>query len=221
MTNTMTPIQTSKRGRYVHQPWSWNPKTLLNNWNDFRAGLRQQPQRAFVSGEFKDGDILLCHGRYLISQVSEFITGGPYSHAAIVMIWQGDPMLLQAGLFGIQATPLEVTVKKYNGLVDWYRPTVGFMAGVNCSKLGQEARKDLGLGFALLTAVRQILYRTFGWFKGHDEEHPQALFRSQFVARCFAAAGASIADNKDPIDTLPGDIAFSRNVCFKDRLPSI
>jgi hypothetical protein len=162
-----------------------------------------------------DGDILLWHGDYWVSKLFERVTGSRYSHAAIAARWDGELILMQAEALGIQAVPLMAAVKRYPGLVDWYRLSpkgFGTLSQPNGVELVLRcARRYLGLRYGYLEVFRSLVYRLalrrLGFPALHDPKHPHAMFCSEYVATAFKAGGIAFAD--DSIDTMPDDIVGS------------
>ena len=112
---------------------------------------RVERSYAEVRDELRDGDTVLFRGSVLASRIIQRISGGRYSHAALVLEWGGRWMILQAELIeGVQAVPLSVAVARYHGEVDFYPLTPEARAKVDLSKLAQVARSALGLRYAKL-----------------------------------------------------------------------
>src|SRR5262245_51238193 len=105
----------------------------------------------------QDGDLLFWRGSYMVSRAFEKITRSKYSHVAFIAHWDGHAMVLQAGAFGIQAVPFRETVKKYHGLVEWFRLQDSARQQLNVEKMIHEATCDLGLPFGLPNALRELL----------------------------------------------------------------
>jgi hypothetical protein len=165
--------------------------------------------------DMKNGDILLWHGDYWVSKMFERVTGSRYSHAAIASRWDGELILMQAEALGIQAVPLMAAVKRYPGLVDWYRlspkgfGTLTQPGGMDL--VVRSARQYLGLKYGYVEVFRSLVYRLalrrLGFPAPHDPKHPHAMFCSEYVATAFKAGGIVFAD--DSIDTMPDDIVGS------------
>jgi hypothetical protein len=169
-----------------------------------------------VRPQIQDGDVLLWRGNYATSIVFRFLTRSPYTHAAIAARWGDRLMILQAELVGIQAVPLSATVKRYNGLVDWYRIKDEYRSAVD--KVLAKATGDLGRAFGIVAVIRStwkrflratgIVHRRLGLSLNPKSPRARAMFCSQYVSSCFRAGGLQLTSRPD-IDTLPGDIKDS------------
>jgi hypothetical protein len=167
-----------------------------------------------VRPDIQDGDVLLWRGNYFTSIVFRLLTRSQYTHAAIAAWWGERLMILQAELVGIQAVPLSATVKRYNGLVDWYRIKDEHRSAVD--KVLAKATKDLGRAFGIVAMIKStwkrflrvtgIVHRRLGF--SPPRKSSRAMFCSQYVARCFSEGGLPLTPRPD-IDTLPGDIKDS------------
>jgi hypothetical protein len=169
--------------------------------------------------EIRDGDVLLWGGRSGVSRFTRFMSGGFYSHAAIVAWWGHRLMVLEAAWYGLRAVPMSRTVREYNGTVDWYPIRDEEREGDRVSRLLDVARKELGLPFSVPKAFLGLCRRLLGLVprRGGNRQRPGAMFCSEYVARCFRLAGMRLQATEDP-DTLPVDIADSKRVRFGARI---
>jgi hypothetical protein len=177
--------------------------------------------------DIHDGDVLLWRGHYAISTVFRLFTGSWYTHAAIAVWWGERLMILQAEPVGLQAVPLSSTVKRYDGLVDWYKIKDEYRNQIDVDGVLTEAKKDLGLPFGTLAAFRSswnrflhisgIVHRRLGFPLIRSPRNRRAMFCSQYVSRCFRAGGLPLTSHPD-IDTLPGDVARSDLLEFQTRI---
>jgi hypothetical protein len=120
-------------------------------------------------------------------------------------------MLLQAETTGVHAVRLRNAVKRYDGRVEWYGLTEEYRQRIDLARVLESARKYLGVRFGVVEVMRAVLHRRFGFPMPRESRMPDAMFCSQYVARCFADGGAPLT-GRPPIDTLPADIAVSGNV---------
>lgn len=163
----------------------------------------------------QDGDVLLWRGTYMISRAFEALSRSWYSHVAFVVHWEGHPMVLQAGAFGIQAVPFRETVEKYHGLVDWYRLQDSARQQLNIQKMIHEATCNLGLPFGLSNALRELFYRGTGIsLFPETSKRRSGMFCAEYVSKCFKSGGLDLVPHKDDIHTFPNDIAFSGPFLF-------
>ena len=191
------------------------------------APTQQSTHYSKVRPHIQDGDVLLWRGHYVISTVFRLATGSWYTHAAIAVWWGERLMILQAEPAGLQAVPLSNTVKRYDGLVDWYKIKDEYRNQVDMRKVLAEAKKDLGLPFGILAALSSswnrflhisgIVHRRLGFPLFRSPRNRRAMFCSQYVSRCFRAGGLPLTSHPD-IDTLPGDVARSDRLEFQTRI---
>jgi hypothetical protein len=182
----------------------------------------EPPSKLLKYGEIRDrvedGDIVLFRGTVLLSRVIEKVSHGAYSHCAIAANWGERKMLLQAELMGgVQAVPFSVAAGTYQGRVDWYKIAPARRATLDIPALLQEARADLGLTYATSELLRVAAHSLFGAKLPQDCDNPHALFCSQYVERCFRAAGMPLCTDSD-VGTSPSEIAASAVLQFQGTI---
>jgi hypothetical protein len=187
-------------------------------WDGTHAGALRSLTLSAARNDFADGDLLLWRGQYLVSKFFERWTNGRYSHAALVANWDDTQMVLQAEAPYIQAVPLRRTVRKYPGSVYWYKLAPEYESGIDVEKVLHEARRYLGRSFGYLDIFRDMMHRRFHWPLPHDPKKPKAMFCSEYVSHCFRTGGMPIVPDREDMDTLPSDIAESKNLVFQATL---
>jgi hypothetical protein len=174
---------------------------------------------AEVRDDLRDGDVVLFRGSVLASRIIQRISGGRYSHSALVLEWGGRWMILQAELIeGVQTVPLSVAVARYHGDVDFYPLTLEARAKVDLSKLARTARSALGLRYAKLDLLRVGAHLLFHLGLPRYRRDPEALFCSQYVSRCFRTAGLDLAPQSD-VGTSPEQISSSHWLRYAGTIP--
>lgn len=167
-----------------------------------------------IRGNIQDGDVFLFRGTVLLSRMIEKYSHGSYSHCAIAAGWGDRKMLLQAELTGgVQAVPISVAVGTYKGRVDWYGLRPEARKKVDLAALLAEAKADLGLSYATSDLLRVAAHNIFRAVLPADSVDPQALFCSQYVARCFRKGGLAFDDSD--VGTSPSEIAASEALEFR------
>lgn len=156
----------------------------------------------------QDADVLMFRGTRPISRMLQAGARSSYSHCGLVAWWHRRAMLLQAESACIQAVPLSIALQSYPGEVDWYQIRPEYRQRVNVSSIIEEAQVNLGLAYGKTALLRTILHDVVGLRLPDDCEHPEALFCSQYVARCFRRAGLPLQPQSD-IATFPSEIALS------------
>lgn len=174
-----------------------------------------------VRSQIEDGDLILWSGNYFISRLFKKVFRCEYSHAALVICWQGRLIALQAVGRGVVAVPLSEAVRKYNGKVDWYKlvkvttqnaqpdDLTETHWAANKDKVLNHAVKDLGLPFNLYRMLKHFLIRLGLRLKQLvKKDHPEAMFCSQYIAHCFAAGDIKFTTLL-PHETMPRDLRCS------------
>lgn len=156
----------------------------------------------------QDADVLMFRGTHPISRMLQAGAQSSYSHCGLVAWWHRRAMLLQADSACIQAVPLSIALQSYPGEVDWYQIRPEYRQMINVSSIIEEAQVNLGLAYGKTALLRTILHDVVGLKLPADCEHPEALFCSQYVARCFRRAGLPLQPQSD-IATFPSEIALS------------
>lgn len=169
-----------------------------------------------AEARIRQGDILLWSGDYGISRFFKKSTRSSYSHAAFVLHWEGHPMVLQAGVFGIHAFPLKETIRKYNGQVYWYQLKDADRQNLNLGLTITEATGDLGLPFGLRSVLREFLYRLIGLrIIRRSRKRRRGMFCSEYVSKCFRKGGVDLAPELADDRTFPDDMAKSGALQFQ------
>jgi hypothetical protein len=167
--------------------------------------------------DIKNGDILLWRGNYSISKLFARITGSWYTHAAFVICWGDNPMVLEAGAFSIHALPFRETVSKYDGQVDCWRLTPE--KSLDVASTTKEATSDLGLPFGYLSVIQAIAYRSIKLKIFPTAKHRgMGMFCAEYVSRCFNKGGVDLATNLPDRRTFPQDIAKSEYLQFHKHI---
>lgn len=172
-----------------------------------------------VKGEIKTGDILLCSGRYLVSELIKKASDSIFSHVALLFYWNDRVIVLESVEDdGVRAVPLshylynyENNGKIYNGELYIARHEV-----INSPNFDEEKLKRMfGKAVDLLNRnydkdeIAQIVARIglgIGRHKDDDE-----YICSEFVDECFKELEIELfRDQKGFI--LPEHIAADPNI---------
>ena len=170
-----------------------------------------------IRDSIQDGDLFFFRGSFRSSRFFTWLTGGFYSHSAVVARWEGRLMILQAEM-KVEAVPLSVAVEEYPGRADWYRLRREKIADVDAmtKKMLWEAIAELGLPFALKDLLRSV-GRYFFHFRLRDRPSPKGMFCSEYVERSFRKAGMPLVHRAD-IATFPQDLAESDLIEYKGTI---
>jgi hypothetical protein len=171
-----------------------------------------------IREQIEDGDVFLFQGTVFFSRLIERVSHGAYSHCAIAANWGERKMILQAELLGgVQAVPLSVAVGTYKGKVHWYQIRPESRQTLDIKALLREAKADLGLDYNTSDLLLVAAHNFFRSDLPKDCEHPDALFCSQYVHRCFVKAGLPLTDGT-AVGTSPSDIAQSNVLVFRGEI---
>jgi hypothetical protein len=152
-----------------------------------------------VREEIRDGDILLFRGASWYSRFIELASHGVHSHSGFSLDWGERKMLMSAVATGVHTVPLSTAIARYSGRVDLYKLTPAARADVDFDKLHREAKADLELRFSLFGLMMLGLHMVLRTRAPKQRGHPNALFCSQYVCRCFRVAElrfVSVPDNQ-------------------------
>ena len=162
-----------------------------------------------IRSKLRTGDLLLFRGGGFFSHVIESVEGGEYSHSAFVVRWQRRAMVVQAEYPRLEAVPLSVAVEKYSGRVDYFKIKDDAYRNLNTRKLTVEATDLLGKPFAVTDLIRVGFLNLFHRPIKKEREPDQALFCSEYVAHCFFAAGAPLAEGTNHHAVTPDQVSKS------------
>ncbi|GAC1573717.1 MAG: hypothetical protein NVS3B20_05440 [Polyangiales bacterium] len=164
-----------------------------------------------VRGDIRDADLLLFHGRSLLSKICIIGGGGGYSHAALVF-WEADRVrLVQATGTGVHVDFLSDELLDYDGAVELWRLKKEFYADFLAAPAVAEARRHVGAPYALKLCLwfvvdwllHPILHRNF---RSHTRS-ARAFFCSELVARAYRVGGkVKLCPRHADAGTGPGDI---------------
>jgi hypothetical protein len=159
-----------------------------------------------IRDSIEDGDLFFFRGNFRSSRFFTWLTGGFYSHSAVVARWNGRLMILQAEM-KVEAIPLSIAVQDYPGRADWYRLKRELIPDVESKTKGMlwEAISELGLPFALKDLLRSVGRYLFH-FRLKDRPSPKGMFCSEYVERAFRLGGMPLVGQSD-IATFPQDLA--------------
>lgn len=160
-----------------------------------------------VRPKLRPGDLLLFRGSRWFSSLIESMERGEYSHSAVVLRWDSRIMIAQAEYPRLEAVPLSVAVKKYEGRVDWYplKPDLN----LDVARLTHEATRLLGRPFAVWDLARVGFAHFFGRPIKKERRGDLAMFCSEYVAHCFDKAGSPVVAGDNPHAVTPDDLRKS------------
>lgn len=191
-----------------------NPPKSAKRWRVHRASLHPQGKTyQDLRLQIKTGDLLLFRGDRLLSDAIERLSDSPYSHIAILAWWNDRVVAFQADLRGVEVLPASTMVCKYRGKVDWWalKPELRDNKVFAERDLFNAALTLLGIKYGYLhlleLGARILLGRTLSPTDAHAT--PDSLFCSQFVSRCFRAAGLDVNPDANDLSTSPADFATS------------
>ena len=161
-----------------------------------------------VSHLFQDGDVFMFRGESSISKIFRVGAGSAYSHVGVAAWWYKRLMLFHAAIDNLQVLPLSFVIHKYNGLIDWYTIKPELRHKLDVSALVSEAQNNIGLSYGAADMLRTVLHDVVGMRMPEDEKRPDAMFCSQYVARCFRMAGLPLSNERDS-EMFPAEVCGS------------
>ena len=164
-----------------------------------------------IRDEIQDGDILLFRGKSWRSRLICWITGSPYSHAAILAWWNGRLMVLEAVPTGVVTSRMSLVVSKYSGKVELWTTD----EHLSRFEVIRTAQLLLGKRYSKFKLFRNLKQLVFG--RGRDgpidpEAAPEDFVCSEFVSRVWRAGGVDLVKDAPDVYTKPCDIAKSPSV---------
>src|SRR5690349_18763909 len=134
-----------------------------------------------IRSRIQDCDVFMFRGAMLVSRLLQAGSGSKYSHSGLVGWWHERIMLFQADLPNVQAVPLSVAIRQYDGVVDWYTLRPEHRARADTMSILEEAKVNLGLPYGTTDVLRSIMHEVAGTGLPDNLETPRALFCSQYV----------------------------------------
>ncbi len=168
----------------------------------------------------KDGDILLFKGKSIKSRIIEWLTQSEYSHAAVAVWWGEQLMVIEAIWRGVIVDPLQRSIRRYKGSVDWWRLKKELEPDER-AQLVKFALMQLSKGYAFWRIAR-FLWRIIEFYiKGlfeQDRSVAKKYFCSQFVSATYNQIGIDLCPENSDWFTSAGDIAKSTKIKYQETL---
>lgn len=184
---------------------------------------------ADVRDRIEDGDLLLFSGSIPFSKLIERVSGGEYSHSAMLFRWGARVMILQAEFPQLQAVPASKFIEDYSGKVDWFRLTPEARRTFQPARLLDAATHFLGHPFAVTDLLRVGLHNLLGTPLPVEKHPDHDFFCSEYVSHCYRHANVDLVPEKlEDVWVAPDDIAHSDKVEYvatlhwdADRRPDV
>jgi hypothetical protein len=172
-----------------------------------------------AKGEIKEGDLLFCSGRYLVSELIKKASDSIFSHVALLLYWKDHILVLESVEDdGVRVIPLshylynyENSKKKYNGEIYVARHQVVGSPGFDKEKIN----KMFGKVVELLNRnydndeIAKIVARIgLGIGRHKDDEE---YICSEFVDECFKELEIELSRDQMGF-ILPEHIAADSNI---------
>ncbi|MEM6655864.1 MAG: hypothetical protein AAF596_08690 [Planctomycetota bacterium] len=172
-----------------------------------------------------DGDLVLFRGKSWVASAIQQLGRGEYSHAGMIVYWQGDPMLLEVReWYGGRAVTLASQVERYPGAIDIFE--------VNPSNRWPDYQKPpaarvmrrlAGGAYGYASVLQAALYRLplFRWWQTPPTDEQQLTssrppFCSEAVAMACRTGGVDPVPHLSDRLTEPNDLA--RSPFFRKRV---
>jgi hypothetical protein len=163
-----------------------------------------------IRSQIKNGDVLMYRGKSLQSRIIMFITRSNFSHAGIAAWWNNRLMVMEAVGKGVVATPMSLSVGKYDGRVEWFTSAEEISDDERLQMI-KFAQEELGKEYATWKATKLGLKIFFQ----HDKEkrdqlrRERQLFCSYYVAQIYNSIGRDLKRGVSDRFMTPRDIADS------------
>ncbi len=169
--------------------------------------------------QMKDGDVLLFKGSGVLSRIIQWKTKSAYSHAGLVVWWNGRLMVLEAVGKGVRATPISYNLKKYAGGIDYFR-CVDYIPTGNRKKMVAFAQLQLGKEYdtkRLIAFFFKLLRGERLGIKESDKEQ-NTYFCSEYVSEVYEVADIDLVEERSSQFTSPDKLADSQKLEFVGTL---
>lgn len=163
----------------------------------------------------QDGDVLLFKGQSWLSKIIKWRTQSDYSHAGIVVWWNGRLMVLEAIGQGVLARPISYNLEHYTGDIEYFRPQQKIATEVRTS-MAQFAQAQLGKKYATRRLVGFFFKLIFKRpLQSQDSsEAAGRYFCSEYVADIYAKNGLDLDIERSSGYTSPDRLATAAGLSF-------
>ncbi len=159
---------------------------------------------ADVRPGMKAGDVVLFRGSGPVSRAIRWLTRSPYSHAALVFLFEGRVYCLEAVGSGVRLALISEVLARYHGGIDHFDVP---------EATGDQRRAALGFAFQQLGKLydRRGLWRfllAIATGRRPRVREDQAWFCSELVAAAYRRQGLALVPESSAF-TSPADLALS------------
>ena len=178
---------------------------------------------AELRSRLADGDIIMCSGNGPMSRMIRWLTKSRFSHAAVVLHWQGRVLVAEAtGAHGVRVWALSACVKKYAGRVSLFQPTPEVRARLDLDGLFASVMRHLGTGYRTMGLFQvgwHLIWSRRRAMRDPDRRPPRREFIcSELVSTCYREAGVDLVPEVPDGYTTPADIERSPSLVRVGRL---
>ena len=165
---------------------------------------------ADVRSGMQAGDVVLFRGSGLASRAIRWLTKSPYSHAALVFLFEGRVYCLEAVGSGVRLSLISEVLARYHGGIDHF-DVPGASEDQRRGALGF-AFQQLGKLYDKTGIWRFLLSIVTGRRRRVRED--QAWFCSELVAAAYRRHGLALVPESAAY-TSPADLALSRELSLR------
>lgn len=169
--------------------------------------------------DLKSGDILLCSGNYLVSELIKSVSNSMFSHVGIIVKWEENVMFMESVEDdGVRMIPLEHYINNYENSNSRYNGSLYVARHKSLENLNNGDDKVKNLikeGLSLLNRpydkdeIARIVARIALGLGKHSDDYEYIC--SEFVDECFKKIGIKfITDSEGFI--FPEHIAADQNI---------
>ncbi len=165
---------------------------------------------ADVRGGMKAGDVVLFRGSGLVSRAIRWLTKSPYSHAALVFLFEGRVYCLEAVGSGVRLALISEVLARYHGGIDHFDVPAA---------TDEQRRGALGFAFQQLgklydkTGIWRFLLSSLTGRRRRVRED-LAWYCSELVAAAYRRQGLALVPDSSAY-TSPAALALSRELSLR------
>ncbi len=163
-----------------------------------------------IRSQIKNGDVLMYRGKSLQSRIIMFVARSNFSHAGIAAWWNNRLMVMEAVGKGVVATPMSLSVGKYDGRVALFTSAED-ISEEDRLRMIKFAQEELGKEYATWKATKLALKILFQRDRDKKDKlrRERQLFCSYYVAQIYNSIGQDLKEGVSDRFMTPGDIANS------------
>jgi hypothetical protein len=167
--------------------------------------------------DMENGDLLFFCSKGFFAWLIRKLSGGPYSHVAMVWHWHDRVVVFESAAKGVHILRAKTKVDQYDGLVDWYE--VKGLTQEQRRRLFQVAIDGLDRPYSAWGLLRFAWRRLLGRLpRVGSDRGARPMFCSEYIAWCFERVARDLAPELASEFSSPSALARSRALALKGIL---